>query len=109
MIELKTKRKLVAINEIKILPSFAKSKPRRWKMKECREFYAKHGVQDRYIVLNKNGYCIDGYVMYLILKEQGEQIAEVIYSEKNNKLNRKTKWQIFKSKIRKVMMDANKE
>lgn len=87
---MKIKKQLVPINVIKIPASFAKSKPRIKKMEECRKFYETHGVQDRYIVLNKNNYCIDGYIMYLVLKEQGEQCVEVVYSRKNRKLRRKT-------------------
>lgn len=105
---MKIKKQLVPINVIKIPASFAKSKPRIKKMEECRKFYETHGVQDRYIVLNKNNYCIDGYIMYLVLKEQGEQCVEVVYSRKDGKLNRKNKWQIFESKIRKAMMDMDR-
>lgn len=105
---LKIKKKLLPINEVKISARFAKSKPRTAKMEACREFYKKHGVQDRYIVLNEYGYCIDGYIMYLVMKENNEQCVEVVYSRKNGKLNRKNKWQIFGSKIRKAMMDMDK-
>lgn len=104
---MKIKKKLIALDEIKIPGNFAKSKPRAWKMNECRKFYKKHGVQDRYIVLNKENYCVDGYIMYLTLKKEGEHVAEVVYSQKDSKFYRKTKWQIFKSKVRKALINLN--
>lgn len=108
MIPLKIKKEMISIDEVKIPASFAKSKPRKRKMEECRTFYEKHEVQDRYVVLNKDNYCIDGYIMYLVLKEKGEKYVEVIYARKSKKLHRKNKWQIFESKIRKFMVDVDK-
>ena len=60
-------------------------------MKECRDFWYKHHTQDRYIVVNKNGVLTDGYIQYLILKEQNVKYANVKVSNKT-----KTKGQRIK-------------
>lgn len=67
----------MTLSEIKILPSFAESTPNEDKMCECRYNWRCYGKQDRYIVVDNEGYLVDGYIQYLILMEHKEEYAEV--------------------------------
>lgn len=78
------KRKL---SEIKITEEFSSTKPSNIKVEECRKFWAKNYKQDRYLVVNEEGYLIDGYIQYLILKENKVDEAEIQISNV-----RKNKW-----------------
>ena len=49
------------LSDIKILPSFAESTPNEDKMCECRYNWRCYGKQYRYIVVDNEGYLIDGY------------------------------------------------
>lgn len=78
------------IADIKIPKSFQKTIPKSKKMKECRDFWNKYHIQDRYIVINEQGFLTDGYIQYLILKEFGENFAEVkVSNRRKNKGERK--------------------
>lgn len=78
------KRKL---SEIKITEEFLNTKPSNIKVQECRKFWGKNHKQDRYLVINEEGYLIDGYIQYLILKENKVDEAEIQISNV-----RKNKW-----------------
>ena len=65
------------LNDIKIKKAFTEHEPKSYKMFECRRHWELYHTQDRYLVVNKDGYLIDGYVQYLVLKEQGIEEAEV--------------------------------
>lgn len=60
-----------------IIPTYY-SKPNVKKMNNCREFYKEHGVIDRDIVVNEFGVMVDGYIGYLVLKENGITEYDVI-------------------------------
>ena len=47
------------------------------KVVKCKDHWKMYHMQNRYLILNKNGYLIDGYIMYLVLKEQGVEEAEI--------------------------------
>ena len=68
------------LSEIKISNAFASTTPREDKVKVCRNYWEENHEQDRDIIVNKNNVLIDGYVQYLVLKENG--IEEVFV--KNN-------------------------
>ena len=72
------------LSDIKISEAFANSVPSEEKMNECREFWRLERKQDRPIVLNSKRYLVDGYVMYLILMENKEEYAEVIFKKKHS-------------------------
>ena len=74
--ENKNMRKM-KLSDIKISSAFLNSTPSENKMKECRDNWNKWHRQDRYIVVDKNNYLQDGYVMYLVLKENGVEDAEI--------------------------------
>lgn len=65
------------LSEINILPSFAESTPNEEKVCECRYNWRVYHKQDRYIVVDDEGYLIDGYIMYKILIEHKEEYAQV--------------------------------
>lgn len=65
------------LEDIKIKESFANTTPSEEKMNECRKFWEMCNKQDRYVVVNKKGYLIDGYVQYLVLKENGIEDVEI--------------------------------
>lgn len=73
------------LTDIKISSVYATTTPREHKLVECRNNWEQHHRQDRYIVVNHNGFLIDGYIMYLILKENGIDEAEVKISNKPKK------------------------
>lgn len=59
------------IEDIKIKDSFKHTYPSDAKLNACREYFKQHGTIDRQIVVNKNGYLVDGYIGYLVLCENG--------------------------------------
>lgn len=65
------------INDIIIRESFANTAPRPNKMKICRDYWNEHHKQDRYIVVDRNNVLVDGYIQYLVLKENGVDEAEI--------------------------------
>lgn len=73
------------LSDIKIKDSFAITTPKEEKMEECRNYWNTYHKQDRYIVVNDNNELIDGYIMYLILKENGEEEARIKISNKPKK------------------------
>lgn len=75
----------IRLSDIKISEAFANTTPSEEKMNECREFWRYEQKQDRPIVLNRKGVLVDGYCMYLILKEHKEEYADVLYKRKHNK------------------------
>ena len=69
--------KKMKLNDIIIQESFAASKPAHRKLCRCRWNWLYCGGQDRKIVVTEDKILIDGYVMYLVLKEFGEEEAYV--------------------------------
>ena len=65
------------LSEIKISNAFASTTPREDKVKVCRNYWEENHEQDRDIVVNKNNVLIDGYIQYLVLKENSVEEAFV--------------------------------
>ena len=59
---------IMKLSEIKISNAFKEHEPSESKMEKCRKKFRK-GKMDRQIVLDGNGYLIDGYVLYKVLEE----------------------------------------
>ena len=74
---------IVKLSNIKIKKSFEKSTPRKEKLQKCREYWQQNKLPDRDIILNSRGYLIDGYIQYLVLKENNIQTATVTISKTN--------------------------
>ena len=90
------KRKL---SEIKITEEFLNTKPSNIKIQECRKFWAKNHKQDRYLVVNEKGYLIDGYIQYLILKENKVDDAEIQVSNVRENKWRRMKKDTYRNKL----------
>ena len=73
------------LSDIKIKQSFLDTIPHEEKLSECRDNYLTYGKQDRVIVIDHDGYLIDGYCMYLILKELGIEEAQIKISNRRKK------------------------
>lgn len=63
--------------DIKISEAFENSIPSEKKLNECRNNWNQWNRQDRFIVVNPNNVLIDGYIQYLILKENNIEEAEI--------------------------------
>lgn len=82
----------IKLSDIKISDAFANITPKENKMNECREYWDKFSKQDRYIVISpKNNVLIDGYIQYLVLKENNVEEAEVKISTRSKKSWRRKK------------------
>jgi len=77
--------KKIRLSDIKIKSSFEATTPKKEKMEECRNNWNTYHKQDRYIVVNKDKELIDGYIQYLVLKENGMEEADVKISNRRKK------------------------
>lgn len=68
----------IRLSDIKIKESFVKTQPKEEKIKVCRAYWNQYRKQDRDIVIDKNNFLVDGYIQYLVLKEQGVADVEVL-------------------------------
>lgn len=57
------------LSSIRINPAFLHTSPSETKMNMCRTYFKNHGALDREIVLDHRWMLTDGYVGYLVLKE----------------------------------------
>lgn len=73
------------LSDIKISEAFAVSIPSEDKMNECRNNWNQWNRQDRFIVVNPNNVLIDGYIQYLVLKENNVEEAEIKISTRRKK------------------------
>ena len=60
----------ININDIKIPEDFEKTPPRKAKMDRKRKYYKEHGQFDKPIVLKQNLELCDGYVNFLLAKNE---------------------------------------
>ena len=68
--------KWVALLDIVINEPFASSKPRSSKINKIRNYYSEYGYIDKPIVINHNNILLDGYLRYLVLKENGAEYVK---------------------------------
>lgn len=80
-------KRMMRLEDIIINEAFANTIPRECKIKKCRDFWNEHQKQDRYIVVDRNNVLVDGYIQYLVLKENNMDEAEIRIG-KMKKLNR---------------------
>ena len=69
--------KTMRVSDIIIKDAFLETTPSKNKMDRCRKFYNKYGKLDKNILVNENNVLLDGYIRYLILKENNVDTAEV--------------------------------
>lgn len=89
------------LENIKISKGFANTTPRKEKMEECRYNWRMYHRYDRYIVVNENHVLIDGYIMYLILKEHKEKYATVKVCTQKEKNCKKVEKKIIPTSLNK--------
>lgn len=82
-------KRTMKLEDIIVRESFANTTPREYKMKECRDYWDKQNKQDRYIVVDRNNVLVDGYIQYLILKENGIEDVEI----RIGKMKKLKRWQ----------------
>ena len=68
----------IKMSDIKVPKSFASTTPKAEKMSVCRDFWNNNHKQIKDIVVNKYNILVDGYVQYLILKENNVENADVV-------------------------------
>lgn len=71
------------LEDIKIKEDFKRTQPNNYKMKAKWNYYRKTGSLESDIVIDENGYLIDGYTSYLIAEADSIKKLDVIV--KNNK------------------------
>ena len=69
--------KWIAVSDIIISEAFAQTQPKQSKLNRIRDYYLKYGSIDKPIVVNRNNLLLDGYVRYLVLKENNAEYAKV--------------------------------
>ena len=74
--------KRMELDKIHIPQAFAETTPNTDKVEKYREYYRRNGVQAKPIVTNRKNMLIDGYIQYLILKENNEETGVVIQKSK---------------------------
>lgn len=77
--------KKIRLLDIKIKSSFEATTPKEEKMNKCRIHWNIYHKQDRYIVVNNNNELIDGYIQYLVLRENGVEEVDVKISNRRKK------------------------
>lgn len=79
--------KKIRISDIIITEAFTNSNPSEEKFRKYRREFAKIGKQSKLLVVNKYNVLMDGYIQYLILKENGIEEAEYIRTNRKNVKN----------------------
>ena len=69
--------KSIKLSEIVISSSFAESVPSEQKVQKYKSRFAKTGKQSKYLVLDNENVLVDGYIQYLILKENNVEEAKL--------------------------------
>lgn len=77
----------IAISDVKILDSFKKSVPKKFKLERIKDYVNVYNNIDKPITLTEDGVLIDGYTRYLVAKELN--IKTVPYTVIQSKLKNK--------------------
>ena len=65
--------RMMKIDEIKIYPCFAAHEPKPEKMRQKEQYFTETGLLQSQVILDRNGYLIDGFTSYLLAKTHGIQ------------------------------------
>ena len=76
----------IKLQEIKITSAFENTTPNPKKVQKCREYYAENNKQSKPILLDCNNVLRDGYIQYLILKENGAEEVTIVRKKKYKRL-----------------------
>ena len=80
--------KWIALSDVIISEPFASSQPRSGKMNRVRKHYSEYGYVDKPIIINRKNVLLDGYIRYLVLKENN---VSYVKAEIINRLPKKEK------------------
>ena len=69
--------KWVKLSDIIINEPFASHAPKIGKLNRIREYYKEYGYVDKPLTVNRNNILLDGYIRYLVLKENNVMYAKV--------------------------------
>ena len=87
--------KSIKLSDIVISSAFAESVPSEQKVQKYRDRFAETKVQSKYLVLDNDNVLVDGYIQYLILRENNVEEASYIkcgkFSEKKKQTYRTKK------------------
>ncbi|MDE6220308.1 MAG: hypothetical protein K2G51_07785, partial [Lachnospiraceae bacterium] len=72
----------ISTDAIKIYPCFAAHSPKAERMEQKEQYFEETGSLQSQIILDGNGYLIDGFTSYLLAKEHGIQVVPVRYSKR---------------------------
>ena len=96
-------KKVIPLSDIIIRQNFLNSTPSDEKMTAHRRHWKTHHTQEVFIVLDKNNILVDGYIQYLILKENniewaGVEIVEDVkeYKKLHKRKENKTTYPSYK-------------
>ena len=67
--------KVVAVEDIIVNNCF--DPPRKSQIDKIRNYYSQYGYIDKPLIVNKRNVLLDGYIRYLVLKENNEKYATV--------------------------------
>lgn len=70
--------KSIKLSDIVISSTFAESVPSEQKVQKYKSRFAKTGKQSKFLVLNDENVLVDGYIQYLILKENNVEEAKYV-------------------------------
>ena len=74
--------RIMKIDDIKIYPCFAAHSPKAEKMAQKEQYFAETGLLQSQIILDGNGYLIDGFTSYLLAKKYGIRTVPVRYGRR---------------------------
>lgn len=74
--------KSIKLSDIVISSAFAESVPSEQKIQKYRDRFVETNVQSKYLVLDNDNVLVDGYIQYLILKENKVEEAKYIRCSK---------------------------
>ena len=92
--------RVMKLSDVRIKGSFKNSFPNDYKLAQCREYWNRHGFYLHDIVVDNKGYLVDGYIQYLVLKENG--IEDVVFKGLGKKVYKRSKPKVRKCGNKKV-------
>lgn len=78
--------KVMKLKDIKITSAFENTVPSSYKIEKHREYWNTNHRQLKPITVDRNNVLRDGYIQYLILKENGVEEATIVRKKKYKKL-----------------------
>lgn len=91
--------RVMKLSDIRIKDSFKNSIPNDYKLAQCREYWDQHGFYLHDIVVNNKDYLVNGYIQYLLLKENG--IQGVVVKDYDKKVYKRRKLKARKNSNKK--------